>query len=108
MNREERIKQFANDMELFGDYVTEYGVERFDYDKTATELDGLGYHKTIWHKVADGDLPKDDRSIRWFDKGKCYIEGYYDTGTEKFVVDCDNYFYKDKVIAWTELPTYEE
>ena len=67
-----------------------------------------GYHKTIWHKVVDGDLPKDDRSIRWLDKGNCYIEGYYDTDTEKFVIDCDNYFYKDEVIAWTELPEYKE
>lgn len=107
MNREERIKQFANDMEMFGDYVTEYGVERFDYDKTATELDGLGYHKTIWHKVADGDLPEHAGSYLIICEGgsspKYYVDSYEHFWYGKRWVYSDGC-----VIAWAELPKYEE
>ena len=69
---------------------------------------GLKAGRPKWHKVADGDLPKNRRNV-WI----TYINAYYQTETteasfrHKYWVisghrtECD-------VIAWCEIPTYED
>lgn len=83
----------------------------------AEALYNAGYHKTVWHKVADGDLPEIYRSVL--------------VAVKRTVKDCDDYIFttignrepytmdvaiwdiqglsfSDKIIAWTELPKYKE
>lgn len=74
-----------------------------------------GYRKTIWHKVADGDLPKQENGnviampvqVCYKNKigikvnGPCYfffIDNSFRALNSHVTLD---------VIAWTELPTYE-
>lgn len=71
--------------------------------------------KQIWHKVADGDLPESNQEIRWIDKTGEHYNGIFHTNiktlsgdVQMFSSDIGCNFYKDEVIAWTELPTYEE
>lgn len=108
MNKEERTRQFAMEMEIFGDYVLEWGGEHFDYDKTANALDKIGYRKIVWHKVAEGDLPTNNQEIRWLDNTNNYYNGIYCDDAQQFHADVGCYFDRDEVIAWTELPTYTE
>lgn len=83
-----------------------YGVECY--------LAGLKAGRPKWHKVADGDLPKEDKSIMIYAKladgvavgkrrkqGKVY-EWYFATYDGTFCL-------RDKeVIAWCEIPQYTE
>lgn len=83
-------------------------------DAVATEVIEKGYRKrvkkTIWHKVADGDLPKIQNAVKYY---WCYV---YDkvcntkycsmvmwTGTTFGINER-----KIEIIAWTELPEYKE
>ena len=71
-------------------------------------LAGLKAAKTKWHKVADGDLPKNRHNV-WI----TYINAYHQTETTEasfrykyWVInghrtECD-------VIAWCEIPKFEE
>lgn len=71
-------------------------------------LAGLKAGRPEWHKVADGDLPKDRHNV-WI----IYINAYHQTETteasfrHKYWVinghrtECD-------VIAWCEIPKFEE
>ena len=114
MDREERVNQFAKDMEMFGDYVTEYGFERFDYDKVAANLDILGYHKTVWHKVAENDLPKRQGQKVWLCtiSKDYFMANYWDDtevgGKQFFEVASAGRITLSNVLAWMELPKYEE
>lgn len=72
----------------------------------AEKILSLGYHKTVWHKVADGDLPE-------------YAGLYLVVCGDKSLPEYDVDFYENhkdgkrwvhnegRVIAWTEPPTYE-
>lgn len=74
-----------------------------------------GYRKTIWHKVADGDLPKPENcNVIAIPVQACYtnemgikINGpccfFFITGNFREL----NSFKTLNVIAWTELPIYE-
>lgn len=108
MNKEERVRLFTDELEIFSSYKTENGVRCLSYDKTAKALDILGYHKIVWHKIADGDLPADNQEIRWVDNTNNYYNGFYDSNDQQFRADVGCYFNEDEVVAWTELPTYEE
>ena len=76
--------------------------------------------KGVWHKVADGDLPKlgervlvsywtldkeIDTSIGFLEEQK-----FEDGVRKRWYMDDDNIFILelDEVIAWTELPEYED
>ena len=75
-----------------------------------------GYHKTVWHKVADGDLPKQENGdviaipvqvcykneIGIKCNGPCYF--FFITGNFRELNSAKTL----DVIAWTELPKYEE
>lgn len=85
-----------------------YECECYSY---ASRFFNKGYHKTIWHKVADGDLPK---------KTSLYLCKmiYEETYNYEYKVLLFNTIYgfhdnglsiaNDTVIAWTELAKYEE
>ena len=69
----------------------------------------FGYNKANeWHKVADGDLPKNRRNIY-----VAYLNGYNEIVTtiasfrHKFWV-FDGHKTECEVIAWCELPKYIE
>lgn len=78
-------------------------------DKLAKILFLAGYRKTVWHKVADGDLPKDNSVVYAFCKNGNYTTALYLNNA----IDKESWYAMgmriDKVvIAWTELPKYEE
>jgi len=64
-------------------------------------LDGLKAGKlTKWHRVADGDLPKDNRTV-------------LDEAGDRFYYFRGHFYYEDDSIAsqpivWCEVPTYSE
>ena len=69
----------------------------------------LGYHKTVWHKVSD-KLPEKPAYYYCHYKGIHLNSGEPYIGnhemfwnSEKFITDSTN-----EIIAWTELPKYEE
>lgn len=74
----------------------------------AEMLYNIGYHKTIWHKVADGDLPKEYHEVRFVSDTGHYRNGIYKEVTNAFYVDGDIEYSIDEIIAWTELPKYKE
>lgn len=88
-----------------------------NYITIATWLVEEGYHKTIWHKVADGDLPENHKRILLEIKKEYFNdEGYivrqvvgsrhiFDNKVEWWTDTDDRNF---EVIAWTELPAYKE
>lgn len=77
----------------------------------AEALYNAGYHKTTWHKVADGDLPKEKQNVliafKGFQTNKIVvISGFYLNGD--FMNENSSKIRKDHIIAWTELPEYKE
>lgn len=74
-----------------------------------------GYRKTVWHKVADGDLPKQlNKDHVAVPVQVCYVNGIgLKINSPCYFFFIDNSFralnsnVKLDVIAWTELPTYE-
>ena len=111
MTDKERIVEMASDM----DYAcTKKDLYPDDAKEISKVLLKLGYHKTIWHKVADGDLPKNSNYV-------LVVYHYY--SIISYAIACykgqlnnfrkwsttDDYFkYDDDVIAWTQLPEYKE
>ena len=108
MNNEERVRLFTDELEIFSSYKTEKGVRCLNYDETAKALDILGYRKTIWHKVVDGDLPKDCQEVRFISDTGHHHNGVYCKEPNAFYHDTDIKYNIDEVIAWIELPKYEE
>lgn len=77
----------------------------------AKALYNAGYRKTVWHKVAAGDLPKEDMEVFCYD-GQDYVFGtltFVDFFNEKLWDLRNSEYYEEinKVIVWTELPKYE-
>lgn len=90
-------------------------ASRCNYHMYAEIFYNAGYRKTIWHKVADGDLPKQENGdVIAMPVQVCYKNGI----GIKINSPCYFYFIDNKfralnsnvtldVIAWTELPLYE-
>ena len=86
MDKEEQIKTLLDDINTDLDFdgtcecVKEDGECYPNYQviietpALAKRLVNRGWNKTIWHKVADGDLPKNDSVVLAF-----YKPGYYGT-----------------------------
>lgn len=84
-----------------------YECECYSY---ASRFFNKGYRRTIWHKIADGDFPPDNKKVL-FKLAKCdeltvgfsCEDGLFDLQTYPgfYCTDAD-------IIAWTELPKYEE
>ena len=74
--------------------------------KRGVFLDGLKAGRPKWHKVADGDLPRQDGhtcfSIKVLANNKKWV--YYQFGVAKWF--CGNK--EVKVKAWCEIPKYTE
>ena len=87
-----------------------------DWGKYGVEVEE-GYHKTVWHKVADGDLPAFYKNVlvavkRAVKDGDDYI--FTTIGKiapymiDVVTWDIQGLCFGDEVIAWAELPTYTE
>ena len=82
----------------------------------AEVLHNAGYRKTVWHKVADGDLPKQENgNVIAMPVQACYKNemGIKVNGPCYFFFITGNFRELNSgktldVIAWTELPIYEE
>lgn len=91
----------------------------FSFNDCAQELCDAGYHKTIWHKVADGDLPEYCKvvlvamhfyntivyrlaSLHISEDNGCPEENIF------WSIQSDFPTSQDDIIAWTELPEYKE
>ena len=78
-----------------------------DTSLIAKDIINANYHRTVWHKIADGDLPEHIGP---------YLIVYKDESVPEYDVDFYENFWDGKrwvynegrVIAWTELPLYEE
>lgn len=110
MNKE--IEEIAKDLSTILLAEAEYYCDSeggIVTEKFAERLFNAGYRKTVWHKVADGDLPKDDSNIIFtitIDGIPSSTVGWYNARTGVFVSYHFGTF--DNVTAWTELPRYEE
>lgn len=87
---------------VFGRNITFAECDCYSY---ARKFFNKGYHKIIWHKVANNDLPKEDG---WY---YClYLKDndvkYYDKMLFMYGKFLQGFLYK--IIAWTELPKYKE
>ena len=106
--------------ELAKEYVDKLYAEKVskeDYDKDGrilyrsedisdAFLNGLNGKKPKWHKVADGDLPKDE-DYKWCisSNGVYYVARY-----EELFVSWTSQEHKEVCcpIAWCEIPQYTE
>ena len=81
--------------------TTSQEFSRVDRIEVGRALYNLGYRKTIWHKIADNDLPTD---IEW------KIIYYHHQIFDSFITPgLDHPFIAiDRVIAWTDCPKFEE
>ena len=128
MDRQERIRELASDMD-YG--CTKRDLYPDDAKEIAKVLDILGYRKIVWHKVADGDLPtKTGRYLTRYDTGYNHVLLYcikdnlgpYDEdydfekddnmmnikkGFNDFDDESCEYFITNSVVAWMEIPEYE-
>lgn len=94
---EKEAKSYAESFEK--EYHTAYGA-CLDSFRDGAEF---GYNKAManeWHKVADGDLPIDDR-----------IVSDQEGNNVRYVKHRNNWFYRHRtceadVIAWCEIPKY--
>lgn len=84
----------------------------------AERLYNAGYRKTVWHKVADGDLPPEqephtEAKQYWchFDDNSGYTLAYFNDYDKTFYDYCDDERPRTYKITgidfWTELPTYK-
>ena len=65
-------------------------------------LAGLKADRLKWHKVADGDLPKDENDVLVYsgEDWRMYV-GRYSPKYKAWEVGCDT-------VAWCEIPKYAE
>lgn len=71
-----------------------------------SDLTHKGYAVIQWHKVADGDLPKENRSVISYVQtsiGYEYIMAHHNTEWYS-----DSGLKIEPPIAWTEIPTFTE
>lgn len=117
MNKE--IEEMADDIYWKGsrfDILTKSGCEDL-----AETLYDLGYHKTVWHKAADGDLPpighlvltiyEDIKGSHYATDYITFKQSFNNTNHIEAVWRSnlyDKYYDLKEVIAWTEVPKYKE
>lgn len=76
---------------------------------TIAYMQGAERHKTKWHKVADGDLPKNNTAVLVILKNKrVKISTFMENKFTIWNNDYDAYTKLYDVIAWCEIPTFEE
>jgi hypothetical protein len=97
------------DEEMAEEYADNYDIMNKDLSPksprhivTEVFLAGLKAGKPKWHKVADGDLPKDENDVLVYsgeDWRMCV--GRYSPKYKAWETGCDT-------IAWCEIPKYTE
>lgn len=127
MNKE--IEEMAN---LVCDYVKSreldkvYILQNVEPDLLFTTHNGgvaealynAGYRKTVWHKVADGDLPPEQEPHTEAKQYWChyaddsgYTMAYFNNQTKTFYDEYSDEYWSTYDITdidyWTELPKYE-
>jgi hypothetical protein len=113
MKDEEMAEQYVKENGKV--YYHPNGVPIFtrEEDMKFAFLAGLKAGRPQWHKVADGNLPKDDENFMCILENGYRIECYYDPTTKKwydnfFHHDIEYGYYQSKVIAWCEIPTFDK
>ena len=88
------------------------GIYSFDIDDIKQAyLDGLHEGQPKWHKVSEGDLPKDNKMcLLYLGSNFNPITGWIEDGIWYFEDDRKNGVWQIKVIAWKEivLPQFKE
>ena len=99
------IKAIANDSKVRIDRIVDKTKDAFI----------AGYMKGLpkWHKIADGDLPEEDSTcLVRCDNGNGYkytsILKYDEYDEELHWLDDEYETFDDVVIAWCEIPKFEE
>ena len=100
MNAKERAEQWLSKTDNHLNEDKTKFLSETEYAKKAY-IAGAKENGVVWHKVTDGDLPKESRTVldeagdRFY-----YFRGhfYYESDSR---FDC-------QPIAWCEIPTYEE
>lgn len=98
MTDEEMAEEYAKSIVIFD---RDFHNERFA-ELTQAYLAGLKADRPKWHKVADGDLPKDENDVLVYsgeDWRMCV--GRYSPKYKAWETGCDT-------IAWCEIPKYTE
>ena len=98
MTDEEIAEKYAKSIVIFD---RDFHNDRFAEIEQAF-LAGLKAGRPKWHKVADGDFPKEKGAVL-SDKG----EFVYYNSFSKCLVD-ETYSEQTDVIAWREIPKYTE
>lgn len=96
-----------------------WGETKINYESNeiAKCLFEEGYHKTIWHKVADGDLPEYNEYVLGIfaehnTPTVCRLTKVerlnYQGDMWDMDYDEDEYHLLAEIVAWTEIPEYKE
>lgn len=94
------------DEEMAEEYASSSTSDRGYYYEGLKEgfLDGLKAGRPKWHKVADGDLPKDEAEyLVIFESDRTRY-----TGLEIYYPDTEEWSTICNIIAWCEIPKFEE
>lgn len=104
----EKLKQKAEDF-YFKKYTRTLNVGEEERQKAITEayIAGATENGIQWHKVADGDLPKDTNVKRVFIGNNEYRRLYYSHGRWVYCDKGGFHFFGD-VIAWCDEPMFKE
>ena len=97
-----------------GEYSEDCQVDRLQCpfgdcmaEEWAEKILSLGYHKTIWHKVAD-DYPEEEKYVLCFTEyNEMHVWKLRRVGGAPYWADSEDH-YHGHVVAWTELPKYKE
>ena len=106
MTDEEKAKEYAVGR-TYPKFETDYIANFVLREVEGTFLAGLEAGRPKWHKIADGDLPKENKrylcKIKEFVGGGISYECFdYDTEYSSWKNACGD------VIAWCEIPKYTE
>ena len=125
MNNEERVKRVAEiAVKECGRNPNAHSVEECikcqfhprscNQWQLAEKLIDEGYHKTVWHKVTENDLPQKQGQKVWLCtiNRDYFMANYWDDtevgGKQFFEVASACRITLSNVLAWAELPKYEE
>lgn len=103
MTDEKMAEEYCNNEVPFD--TTEIGEKLFtENDLKYAYLAGLKAGRTKWYKVADGDLPKEEKEyLIYMDDGTIDIQKICINGNGEYYLNGISWSFSD-VIAWKEIP----
>ena len=102
MTDEEMSKEYIQNGDVFeNNKVTIKSVEQ-------AFIAGLKAGRPKWHKVADGDFPKEGVEVLDKDGDKVIYDAGGSQGWIAYSEYCGRYVEVDEPIAWCEIPKYIE